>query len=104
MNMWDKSILWAKANCLDVPFRPISCPQQFLRTSRYGKTALAKVIASTTAAEFIQLNAVSASISDIRKIIEEAGERLGMWQKKTILFIDEITVSIKPSKMHCCRP
>lgn len=55
-----------------------------------GKTALAKVIASTTAAEFIQLNAVSASISDIRKIIEEAGERLGMWQKKTILFIDEI--------------
>lgn len=55
-----------------------------------GKTALARVIAETTAAEFVQLNAVSAGIGDIRKIIEAAGERLGMWQKRTILFIDEI--------------
>ncbi|HHX51176.1 MAG TPA: replication-associated recombination protein A [Clostridia bacterium] len=55
-----------------------------------GKTALARVIASSTSAEFIQLNAVSAGINDIRKIIEEAGERLGMWHKRTILFIDEI--------------
>lgn len=55
-----------------------------------GKTALAKVIASTTSSEFVQLNAVSAGKSELQKVIEEAGERLGMWQQKTILFIDEI--------------
>lgn len=55
-----------------------------------GKTALARVIAQITAAEFVQLNAVSAGIGDIRKLIKEAGERLGMWQQRTILFIDEI--------------
>ncbi len=55
-----------------------------------GKTALAQVIAATTSAAFLKLNAVSAGVGDIRRIIEEASERLGMWQKKTILFIDEI--------------
>lgn len=55
-----------------------------------GKTALAQVIAETTSSAFLKLNAVSAGIGDIRKIIEEASERLGMWQKRTILFIDEI--------------
>lgn len=55
-----------------------------------GKTALAKVIAETTSSHFVQLNAVSAGINDLRKLIEEAGQRLGMWQQRTILFIDEI--------------
>ncbi|MFA5535615.1 MAG: AAA family ATPase [Bacillota bacterium] len=55
-----------------------------------GKTALAQVIAATTSAAFLKLNAVSAGVGDIRRIIEEASERLGMWQRKTILFIDEI--------------
>ncbi|HHW08125.1 MAG TPA: AAA family ATPase [Clostridia bacterium] len=55
-----------------------------------GKTALARVIAATTASAFVQLNAVSTGKGDLQKVIDEAGERLGMWQQKTILFIDEI--------------
>lgn len=55
-----------------------------------GKTALAKVIAATTSSEFVQLNAVSAGKGELQTVIAEAGERLGMWQQKTILFIDEI--------------
>lgn len=55
-----------------------------------GKTALAQVIANSTKAEFVQLNAVTAGVGDIRQVIQEAKERLGMYQKRTILFIDEI--------------
>lgn len=55
-----------------------------------GKTALAQVIAYHTKAEFIRLNAVTAGINDIRQVISEAKERLGMYAKRTILFIDEI--------------
>lgn len=55
-----------------------------------GKTALARVIAETTSSQFVQLNAVAAGIGDLRKLIDEANQRLGMWQQRTILFIDEI--------------
>ena len=55
-----------------------------------GKTALAHVIASTTKARFISLNAVTAGVTQIRDIISEAKKRLGMYGEKTILFIDEI--------------
>lgn len=55
-----------------------------------GKTALAQVIANSTKAEFVQLNAVTAGVADLRQVIQEAKERLGMYQKRTILFIDEI--------------
>ncbi|WP_200810726.1 AAA family ATPase [Garciella nitratireducens] len=55
-----------------------------------GKTTLAKIIAYTTKAHFEQLNAVTSGVVDIRKIIKEAEQRMGMYNKKTILFIDEI--------------
>ncbi|GGE13126.1 ATPase AAA [Marinithermofilum abyssi] len=55
-----------------------------------GKTTLAKVIAGTTEAHFEQLNAVTSGVADIRRITQEAKERLGMYGKKTLLFIDEI--------------
>lgn len=55
-----------------------------------GKTTLAQVIANSTSAEFVKLNAVTAGVGDIRQVIQEAKERLGMYQKRTILFIDEI--------------
>ncbi|MCF6093984.1 AAA family ATPase [Microaerobacter geothermalis] len=55
-----------------------------------GKTTLARVIANTTKSTFTQLNAVTAGVSDIRQIITEAKQRLGMYQQKTILFVDEI--------------
>ncbi len=55
-----------------------------------GKTSLAQVIANLTKAHFESLNAVTSGVADIRRIIKEAEERLGMYQQKTILFIDEI--------------
>ncbi|SDW66307.1 putative ATPase [Marininema mesophilum] len=55
-----------------------------------GKTTLAKLIAGTTQALFEQLNAVTSGISDIRRVTQEARERLGMYDSRTLLFIDEI--------------
>ena len=55
-----------------------------------GKTTLAKVIANTTKAEFTQINATSAGKKDMEEVIEKAKSLMGMYGKKTILFIDEI--------------
>lgn len=55
-----------------------------------GKTTLAKVIANTTSSEFKQINATVAGKKDMEEVVKEAKDRLGMYQKKTILFIDEI--------------
>lgn len=55
-----------------------------------GKTTLAMVIANTTSAEFKALNATTAGKKDMEAVIEEAKNSYGMYQKKTILFIDEI--------------
>ena len=55
-----------------------------------GKTTLAKVIANTTSAEFMQINATVAGKKDMEEVVEKAKELLGMYSKKTILFIDEI--------------
>lgn len=55
-----------------------------------GKTTLAKVIANTTSAEFLQLNATSAGKKDMEDVITQAKNNQGMYGKKTILFIDEI--------------
>ncbi len=55
-----------------------------------GKTTLAKVIAGTTSAVFKQLNATVAGKKDMEQVVEEAKQTQGMYQKKTILFIDEI--------------
>ncbi|MFC2069764.1 replication-associated recombination protein A [Chloroflexota bacterium] len=55
-----------------------------------GKTTLSNVIASTTDAYFSGVSAVSAGVAELRKVIEEAQERLKMSNQRTILFIDEI--------------
>ena len=55
-----------------------------------GKTTLAKVIANTTSAEFLQINATSAGKKDMEEVIAQAKNNQGMYAKKTILFIDEI--------------
>lgn len=55
-----------------------------------GKTTLARVIANTTSAEFVQLNATASGKKDMEDVIRQAKDRLGMYGKKTILFIDEI--------------
>ncbi|MBD5543419.1 MAG: replication-associated recombination protein A [Lachnospiraceae bacterium] len=55
-----------------------------------GKTTIAKVIANTTSAEFKQINATVSGKKDMEEIVNAAKETLGMYGKKTILFIDEI--------------
>ena len=55
-----------------------------------GKTTLARIIASTSHSFFAPISAVSAGVADLRKAVNEAGERLGLNGQRTILFIDEI--------------
>lgn len=54
-----------------------------------GKTTLARLIATKTSSDFIELSAVSSGVKDIKDCVERAKENL-RYQKKTILFIDEI--------------
>jgi len=54
-----------------------------------GKTTLAYVIAKATQARFSPISAVSATVADLRRLIEEAKERYKLYQERTILFIDE---------------
>jgi putative ATPase len=55
-----------------------------------GKTTIAKVIAGTTSSIFTQVNATAAGKKDLEAVVEEAKKNLGMYGRKTILFIDEI--------------
>ncbi len=55
-----------------------------------GKTTLAMVIANSTSAEFTQINATTAGKKDMEQVVEQAKKTMGMYQKKTILFVDEI--------------
>jgi putative ATPase len=55
-----------------------------------GKTTLAKVIANTTSANFRQINATVAGKKDMEDVVSEAKDAMGMYGKKTILFVDEI--------------
>lgn len=55
-----------------------------------GKTTLAKVIANTTSAQFRQINATVAGKKDMEEVVGEAKDSMGMYGKKTILFVDEI--------------
>ena len=55
-----------------------------------GKTTLAKIIANTTASNFVKVNAALSGIGDLRGIIKEAEEQRKFYRRRTILFIDEI--------------
>ena len=55
-----------------------------------GKTTLARVIANTTSASFTQINATVAGKKDMEEVVKQAQNELGMYGRKTILFIDEI--------------
>src|SRR5207248_2148490 len=55
-----------------------------------GKTTLARIVAQTTGAEFEELSAVSATVSNVRDVLARARERLGTSGTRTILFLDEI--------------
>lgn len=55
-----------------------------------GKTTLAFVIASVTKSKFTPVSAVSVGVKELREVVEDAKNRLGMYGQRTILFIDEI--------------
>ncbi len=55
-----------------------------------GKTSIAEIIALSTNSEFVRLNAVTSGVADIRKVVEQARDILKMYDKGTILFVDEI--------------
>src|SRR6187399_61744 len=55
-----------------------------------GKTTLARIVAASTGAEFEELSAVSATVSQVREVLARARERLGATGRRTILFLDEI--------------
>ncbi len=74
-----------------------------LWTSGNGKTTLAKVIANSTSAEFLQMNATSAGKKDMEDVIAKAKNNMGMFGKKTILFIDEIHRFNKGQQIIFCR-
>ena len=54
-----------------------------------GKTTLANIIANSTSGSFVKLNAVNSGVSDVKRVGEEAAERLRMYGKKTYLLLDE---------------
>jgi putative ATPase len=55
-----------------------------------GKTTLARLIAEATRAHFVAISAVSSGVAELRAIVRDAADRLGMEGQRTILFIDEI--------------
>ena len=55
-----------------------------------GKTTLAFLIARQTASAFSQVSAVTSGVADLRRIVKEAKDALGMHGRRTILFVDEI--------------
>ncbi|MDR2592532.1 MAG: AAA family ATPase [Chitinispirillales bacterium] len=55
-----------------------------------GKTTLARIIANTTKANFISINAVLAGVKEIREAIDDAQKALSHYQKRTTLFVDEV--------------
>ena len=64
-----------------------------------GKTTLAKVIANTTSASFTQINATVAGKKDMEAVVKQAQDDLGMYGKKTILFIERSTASTRDSRI-----
>lgn len=55
-----------------------------------GKTTLANIISLKTEGDFVKLNAVDASVKDVREVIERASANKTMYGRKTILFLDEV--------------
>ena len=55
-----------------------------------GKTTLARIIANTTKANFLSINAVLAGVKEIRESIEAAQKSQSLYQKRTLLFVDEV--------------
>jgi putative ATPase len=55
-----------------------------------GKTTLAHIISKQTKGDFVRLNAVDASVKDVREVIDLAQQNKNLYGRKTILFLDEV--------------
>jgi putative ATPase len=55
-----------------------------------GKTTLAHVISQAGERRFVELNAVSAGVKDVRRVLEEARDARSLYRRETVLFLDEI--------------
>jgi len=55
-----------------------------------GKTTIARVIANTTSSEFVMLHAATSGVKELREVVAAAEERLGIQQRGTVVFIDEL--------------
>ena len=55
-----------------------------------GKTTLARIVAHSTRADFVELSAVQTGVADVRRVLAQANERLGASGQRSILFLDEI--------------
>lgn len=55
-----------------------------------GKTTLAHIISHHTQGDFVRLNAVEASVKDVREVIDRAQSNKALYGTKTILFLDEV--------------
>lgn len=54
-----------------------------------GKTTLASIIARATQADFVQLNAVTSGVADVREVLKKAQERRSLYGQPTYLLLDE---------------
>jgi putative ATPase len=55
-----------------------------------GKTTLARIIAESTGARFVWFSAVTMGVKDVKRVVTEARDELGLRGRRTILFCDEI--------------
>ena len=55
-----------------------------------GKTTLARLVATSSESDFAPVSAVTSGVADLRRIVGDAKERIGMYQHSTVLFVDEI--------------
>jgi putative ATPase len=55
-----------------------------------GKTAFARLVARRTQGRFVAMNAVTSGLADLRKVFDEAADAKKLYQRSTILFLDEI--------------
>src|SRR5947209_18182525 len=55
-----------------------------------GKTTLARLIANYSKSEFVQLNASAVGVKEVRKVIDDAKDRLGLHNQRTLLLLDEL--------------
>jgi putative ATPase len=55
-----------------------------------GKTTLAHLVASVSDRRFVQLSAVTAGVKDVREVMDSARRDLDLYNRQTVLFLDEI--------------